>query len=316
MLTFRKIVVEKATPKNLVDRVINFLYLVDGKLYRLLVNYLSDEQFLAWKVRHKLGYKMDFKNPQTFNAKLQWLKLYYRKPEFTSMVDKVTSKDYVSSIIGEKYIIKTLGVWDNIEDIDWDSLPNQFVVKSTNDSGGVVVCKDKSKFDKKAAIAKLSSLGARNYIKYNKEYPYENVPHRFLAEEYKEDESGFELKDYKMFCFNGEPKMIFVASDRQLGAPKFDFFDLEWNHLDLQQEFPNSSKKIARPKNLEEMIDVARKLSKNFPHIRVDLYNCNGVIYFGELTFFHNSGTFPWYPESWDYKMGEWLTLPSKYEEQ
>lgn len=310
MLTFRTIVVDKAKPKNIIDHIVYLAYKIDGKLYRLLGNFLSDEAFLSWKVRHNLGYKMDFNNPITFNAKLQWLKLYYRKPEFTSMVDKVKSKEYVASIIGDKYIIKTLGVWNHAEDIDWDALPNQFVVKSTNDSGGVVVCRDKCSFDKDAAIKKLSSLGGRNYVKYNKEYPYEKVAHRFIAEEYKEDESGYELKDYKFFCFDGVPKMIFVASDRQKGETKFDFFDTEWNHLDIQQEYPNNPKGIARPKNLEEMLEVAKQLSKGFPHIRVDLYNCNGTIYFGELTFFHNSGTFPWYPESWDYKLGSWLNLP------
>lgn len=310
MLNFRSLIIEGGSGKGIIDRIVKILYRIDGKLNRLFVGILSDEQFLAWKVRHNLGYKMDFNNPRTFNAKLQWLKLYYRKPEFTTMVDKATAKEYVASIVGEKYIIKTLGIWDTIEQIDWESLPNQFVVKSTNDSGGVVVCKDKTKFNRKKAIEKLKSCGNRNYVKYNKEYPYANVPHRYIAEEYKEDESGFELKDYKIFCFDGEPKMIFVASDRQIGATKFDFFDLEWNHLPIQQEYPNNPNGIPKPKNIEEMLDVASKLSKGFPHLRVDLYNCDGEIFFGELTFFHNSGTFPWHPEEWDYKLGEWLKLP------
>lgn len=312
MLTFRKIVVEEAKPQNLLDKIVYFFYKVDGRLCRSLVGFLSDERFLSWKVRHNLGYKMDFDNPQTFNAKLQWLKLYNCKKEYTQMVDKATAKDYVASIVGEDYIIKTLGIWDCVDDINWDSLPFSFVIKNTGDSGGVVVCKDKSKLDITKAVQKLTSGKDVNYVKYNKEYPYKDVRNRIIAEEYKEDESGFELKDYKFFCFNGEPKMIFVASDRQLGKTKFDFYDLEWNHLSLRQEYPNNPNGIPKPKNLGEMIDVARKLSKGFPHIRVDLYNCDGKIYFGELTFFHNSGTFPWYPESWDYKMGEWLVLPKE----
>lgn len=310
MLTFRKIVVDEVKPHTLLDKFIYFFYKVDGKLLRLCVDFIPDERYLSWKVRHNLGYKMDFKNPLTFNAKLQWLKLYNRKPEFTQMVDKIEVKDYVASIIGEKYIIRTLGVWDRIEDIDWNGFPQSFVLKNSGDSGGVVVCKDKSKLDISKAIKKLTSCKGGNYIKYNKEYPYLNVNNRFIAEEYKEDESGLELKDYKFFCFNGEPKMIFVASDRQIGATKFDFYDLEWNHLNLRQEYPNNPNGIPKPKNLDEMLEVARKLSKGFPHIRVDLYNCDGEIYFGELTFFHNSGTFPWYPEEWDYKMGEWIELP------
>ena len=162
------------------------------------------------------------------------------------------------------------------------------------------------------AIEKLKSCGDRNYVKYNKEYPYANVPHRYIAEEYKEDESGFELKDYKFFCFDGEPKMIFVASDRQIGATKFDFFDLEWNHLPLKNGHPNCAHPIPRPQNFDEMIDVARNLSTGFPHIRVDLYNINGRIYFGELTFFHWSGIVPFEPMEWDYKFGEFLKLPPK----
>lgn len=310
MLTFRKIIVEEAVPKTLLDKMIFFLYRVDGKLLRLLVDYLSDEHYLAWKVKHNLGYKMDFQNPTTFNAKLQWLKLYNRRPEYSQMVDKVTAKEYVASVIGDKYIIKTLGVWDNVEDVDLDILPAAFVIKNTGDSGGVVVCKDKSKFDISKAVKILTSGKGGTYVKFNKEYPYLDVKNRIIAEEYKEDESGFELKDYKFFCFNGEPKMIFVASDRQIGATKFDFFDLEWNHLNLRQEYPNNPNRIPKPKNLEGMIEVAKKLAEGFPHIRVDLYNCNGEIFFGELTFFHNSGTFPWYPEEWDYNLGKMLTLP------
>ena len=228
------------------------------------------------------------------------------------MVDKVTAKEYVASIIGEKYIIKTLGVWDNVNDIDWDSLPNQFVIKVTSDSGGIVVCKDKTALDIDLAITKLQKGWGKNYYRYNKEYPYRDLRPRIIAEEYIEDESGFELKDYTFFCFDGIPKYLFVASDRQKSneETKFDFFDLEWNHLPVINGHPNSSVELKKPVNFDEMIQVATRLSQGIPHVRVDLYNNNGNIYFGELTFFHWSGMIAYQPEEWDYKFGEYINLP------
>ena len=182
------------------------LYKIEGRIIRLLANFLSDETYLKLYFRHCVGYKLNLKNPRTYNEKLQWLKLYYRKPEFTNMVDKIEAKKYVSSIIGESYIIPTIATWNSIEDIDWNRLPEQFVIKCTGDSGGVVVCKDKSKLDIREAVSKLKHGWGHNYYKYNKEFPYRNVKPRIICEEYKEDESGYELKDYKIFCFDGEPK--------------------------------------------------------------------------------------------------------------
>lgn len=282
------------------------------KLVYLTAPLWSDKLYLKMYFWCNLGYKLNLKNPRTFNEKLTWLKIYDRHKEYSRMVDKKEAKDYVASIIGEEYIIPTLAIYDKAEDIDFDRLPDQFVLKCTHDSGGVVVCKDKSKLDKAAAIEKLRQGLKANFVSVNREYPYKNVIPRIIAEQYMEDESGFELKDYKIFCFNGEPKMFFIASDRQLGETKFDFFDLEWNHLPIQQEYPNNPNGIPKPKNLEGLLDVARTLSKGFPHLRVDLYNCNGKIYFGELTFFHNSGLYPWNPKEWDYKLGDWLKLPER----
>lgn len=284
---------------------------IGNRLIRLSVNFLSDANYLRLVFKHRMGYKLNLGNPQSFSEKLQWLKLNDKHPEYTQLVDKVEAKYFVASIVGNKYIIPTFGVWDSVEDIDWQSLPNQFVVKSTNDSGGVVVCKDKSKLEVEKAKAKLRETGNRDYTKYNKEYPYHNVPHRFIAEQYIEDESGFELKDYKIFCFDGEPKFLFVATGRQKHDTRFDFYDTEFNHLPIINGHPNADVWPTKPKNFDEMLDVASKLSKGFPHIRVDLYNCNGRIYFGELTFFHFSGTTPFEPREWDYKFGEYLNLPN-----
>ena len=275
---------------------------------------VSDKLFLRVKFRLHMGYWMDFDNPKTYNEKLQWLKLNDKHPEYTRMVDKIEAKDYVSSIIGDKYIIPTLGVWDSVDDIDWSILPNQFVVKSTNDSGGVVVCKDKNKLDIETAKTKLRGLGSRDYTLISKEYPYKNVPHRFIAEEYMEDESDYELKDYKIFCFNGVAKFLFVATGRQAHDCRFDFYDIEFNHLPVLNGHPNADKWPTKPENFEEMLEVAEKLSSGIPHVRVDLYNIKGQIYFGELTFFHWSGIVPFDPVEWDYKFGEYITLPTETE--
>lgn len=274
--------------------------------------FLSDEDYLKLKFKHCVGYPLDLANPRSYNEKLQWLKLYDRHPEYTQMVDKATAKEYVASIVGEKYIIPTLGIWNSVEEIEWDTLPNQFVVKSTGDSGGVVVCKDKKSFNKQKAIDKLKKLGERNYYKYNKEYPYKDVPHRYIAEEYMEDESGFELKDYKIFCFDGKPLFLFVATGRQNDDTRFDFYDTDFNHLPVTNGHPNADVWPTKPKKFEEMLEVAGKLSQGIPHVRVDLYNCNGKIYFGEMTFSHWSGMVPFEPVEWDYKFGRYLKLPEK----
>lgn len=290
--------------------MLNFLSRVIFRLALIFVDVIPDDVFLKIYFKHLMGYPLDLDNPKTYNEKLQWLKIHDKRPEYTKMVDKVEAKKYVSSIVGDKYIIPTLGVWDSVEQIEWDKLPNQFVVKATNDSGGVVVCKDKAKLDIEEAKKKLQNLGKRDYSKFSKEYPYKNVKKRFIAEEYIEDESGYELKDYKIFCFDGEPKFLFVATGRQLHDTRFDFYDIDFNHLPVLNGHPNADVWPVKPKNYEEMLDVARKLSKDIPHVRVDLYNVNGKVYFGELTFFHWSGIVPFEPMEWDYKFGEYLQLP------
>ena len=272
--------------------------------------FLSDEAYLKFKFKHRVGYPLHLDDPKTYNEKLQWLKLNDIHPEYQDMVDKATAKDYVISIVGNKYVIPTLGIWDSVDDIEWEKLPNQFVVKATGDSGGVVVCKDKKTFDKRNAIKKLKGSHARNYNYYNLEYPYKNVPHRYIAETYMEDESRYELKDYKFFCFNGVPRFMFVATGRQQNDTRFDFYDTEFNHLPVTNGHENADIWPTKPQNFEEMLMVAEKLSKGIPHVRVDLYNCNGKIYFGELTFFHWSGFVPFEPVEWDYKFGEYLQLP------
>ncbi len=270
-----------------------------------------DELYLKLLFRLRMGYKLNLDNPQTFCEKLQWLKLHNRKPEYTQMVDKYDAKRYVADIIGEEYIIPTIGVWDRVEDIDFDKLPNQFVLKCTHDSGGIVICKDKSQLDI-AATKKLLRRGLKkNYYWQNREWPYKNITPRIICEQYMVDESGYELKDYKWFCFDGVAKALFIATDRGVKGEetKFDFYDTEFNHLPFTNGHPNASKEIKKPAGFEQMKQFASQLSKGQPHLRVDFYDINGKIYFGELTFYHWSGTMPFDPMEWDYTFGSWINL-------
>lgn len=279
---------------------------------RSIARLLPDKLYLSIKFRTHMGYWMDWKNPKTFNEKLQWLKIYDRHPEYTKMVDKLAAKDYVASIIGDEYIIPTLAVYNSADEIDFDALPNQFVLKCTHDSGGLVVCRDKLKLDRKAARVKLRKGLKRTYIVQNREYPYKNVPRRILAERYMEDESG-QLKDYKFFCFDGEVKIFKVDFDR-FTHHRANYYDKEGQILYFgEADYPPDYKReIDFPANLKDMIVLAEKLAKGVPFLRVDFYNINGKIYFGELTFFPASGLGKFTSNEWDYKFGENIHLPHK----
>lgn len=298
-------------------------------LLQRFFTWLPDKLYLQLMFRLKMGKKIDLKDPKTFSEKLQWLKLYNRKPEYTMMVDKYAVKDYVADIIGNEYIIPTLGVWDRVEDIEWDKLPNQFVLKTTygGGGGGVLICKDKSHFDKELAKQKLFQSMKGDIYRTLREWPYKNVPHRIIAEKYLEQKTKLanlnekqkqindeNLNDYKFFCFDGKVKAMFIATDRftKEGSQKnvkFDFFDENFNHLPFTQGHPNADIKPVKPPCFEQMKLIAEKLSAGLPHVRVDVYECDGKIYFGELTFFHFSGTMPFVPEKWDNIFGDWLNL-------
>lgn len=282
------------------------------KVLRHVLVFLPDEFYLKLFFRLIMHKKLDLKNPQSYNEKLQWLKLYDRKTIYTSMVCKYEVKEYIKNILGEEYIIPTLGVWEKVEDIDFSSLPNQFVLKCTHDSGGLVICKDKSKLDINSAKKKLRKCLCTDYYLTSKEWPYKNVKRRIIAEKYMVDESGYELKDYKFFCFDGEVKALFIATDRGVEGEetKFDFFDAEFNHLPFTNGHPNAIITPKKPEHFEEMKEIASKLSKGIPQVRVDLYNINGKIYFGEMTFAHWCGFVPFKPEKWDYIFGSWIKLP------
>lgn len=260
----------------------------------LLVPLIPDKLYLKMLFRYRMGYKLNLDNPQTFSEKLQWLKLYNRKPEYTRMVDKYEAKKYVADIIGEEYIIPTLGVWDKFEDIDFDKLPNQFVLKTTHGGGntGVVICRDKSTFNKAGAKAKLNkSLKSCIYRSF-KEWPYKNIRRRIIAEELI---GNGRIDDYKFSCFNGDATDVMICIDRASGDTKFYFFDPQWELLRYNKRglaAPNGFT-LPSPQNFELMFEIAGKLSEGIPYLRVDLYNVEGKIYFGELTFFPQSGFDP-----------------------
>ena len=274
---------------------------------------LSDEAYLKALFRLKMGYKLNLKHPKTYSEKLMWLKLHDHKPEYTTLVDKCAVKQHVAGIIGEQYVIPTIGVWDRPEEIDWDSLPKQFVLKTTHGGGntGVVICKDKASFDKENAITKLRESLKQDIYRTLREWPYKDVPRRILAEEYIEAENN-DLPDYKFFCFDGEVKALFIGTERGSGNVKFDYFDADFNHLDLVQTHPMSGRQIEKPVCFEEMKEVASKLSQGITHVRIDLYEVKGKVYFGEYTFYHHGGCVPFHPQMWDDIFGSWIQLPEK----
>lgn len=274
---------------------------------------VSSKKILKAKYKKRMGHDLNLESPVTYTEKLQWLKLYDHRPEYTIMVDKYAVKQYIADRIGEEYVIPLLGVWDRVEDIDFDSLPDRFVLKTTHDSGGLVICKDKSQLDVHAAKKKISCFLKRNYYNYNREWPYKNVKPRIIAEQYMEDSSYKELRDYKFFTFGGEPKVLYIAQGRGKGEPTVaDFFDMDFNHLPFTIDHDMADIPPEKPKNFELMKGLASKLSEGTPQLRVDFYEVDGKVYFGEMTFFHCSGMAPFHPDEWNKTFGDWVVLPEK----
>ena len=276
-----------------------------------VVGILPSKMWLSFRFKQRVGYKMDWKNPKTFNQKLQWLKLNDRKDVYTSMVDKYEAKKYVANLIGDEYIIETLGVWDNFDDIDFDKLPDQFVLKCTHDSGGIAIVKDKKQADIKKIGKKIKKALKHNPYTVDREWPYKNVKPRIIAEKYLEDSETKELRDYKFFCFDGVVKALFVASERYSvnSETKFDFFDENYDHLSFTNGHPNADIAPKKPVNFDRMKELASLLSNGFPHLRVDFYEVDEKIYFGELTFYHWSGMTPFVPFRYDELFGSWIDL-------
>lgn len=286
--------------------------------------WLPDKTYLQLLYRFKMSHKLDLNHPKTFTEKIQWLKLYNRRPEYSLMVDKFAVKKYVTDIIGEKYIIPTLGVWDKPEDIDWDALPNEFVLKTTHGggSGGVVICKDKKTFDRNKAILTLRDSMNSDIYRSLREWPYKDVKKRVLAEKYMVPKDMvnnpiYDLSDYKFFCFNGEPKYCQVIRDRH-SKESIDFYDMNWRHQEFVGLNPvtssgknlvNGVNPVPRPLLLDDMICVCHKLSKNMKFVRIDMYVIDNRIYFGEITFYPASGMGLFNPDKWNEELGNLISL-------
>lgn len=296
---------------NIIKRAI-LRFARKGKL-----DWMPDEQYLSLLYFANLKKRLNLKQPKTFNEKLQWLKLYDRKPEYIMMVDKYRVREYIAKIIGEEYLIPLLGVWDDPEDIDFDALPDQFVLKCNHNSGlGMCICKDKSKLDIEKVKRDLKRGLQQDYYLTGREWPYKNVDRKIICEAYMSDgDDG--LSDYKVHCFDGEPKFILVCRDRfRNSGLTEDFFTPQWEHMSLKRpDIPNSKAEILCPETLERMLDLSKKLAKELPFARIDFYEVNGKIYFGEITFFPASGFKKFQPEEWDNILGQWITLPEKGKE-
>ncbi len=256
------------------------------------LKWMPNKLYLKLMYKGMLGKKLPLDNPQTMQEKLQWLKLHDKNPLHTTLVDKADVKNYVADLLGEEYVIPTLGVWDKFEDIDFDKLPDQFVLKCTHDSGGLVICKDKSKLDLEKARKKINKCLKRNYYYVGREWPYKNVKPRIIAEKYMVDSTVKELRDYKFYCFDGEVDCVMACFDRGTGDTKYYFFDRNWQLLRYNQRGKAAPEgfTIEKPENLEEMFTVAQKLCVGMVFSRIDLYSVDGKTYFGEITFFPNSG--------------------------
>lgn len=295
--------------------MLNYIYSIIDHLVTCYLFFLPDKMYLTLKYRCLMGHWIPWKNPRSFTEKLQWLKIYDRNPKYTMMVDKFAVKEYVASVIGDEYVIPTLGVWDAPEDIDWDILPQKFVLKTTHSGGstGVIICRDKSNFDRHTAIVKLRrSLDSDIFLSL-REWPYKNVKKRIVAEEliqanHHENEM---INDFKFFCFNGIPQFCQVIRGRGFNET-INFYDMNWN----QQEFVGLGSKCNKgvtlvecPANLNRVIEHCKLLSKDIPFVRVDIYLVDDREYFSELTFYPYSGLGKFTPDEWDYKLGRLISI-------
>ncbi len=280
---------------------------------RGLFNWLPDKQYLRMVYRGQLGERLDLENPRKFSEKLQWLKLYDRNPQYHTIVDKYEVKKYVAGIIGEQYIIPTIGVWDDPDRITFETLPEQFVLKCTHDSGSIVICRDRAAFDPEQARKKLKKALKHSTYWFGREWPYKGLKPRVIAEPYLEDSECEELRDYKFFCFDGVVKCFKIDFDRFI-LHRANYYSREGNLLEIGEQVcpPDHHREIKIPDNIGKMIELAETLTQGYPFLRADFYDVNGNIYFGELTFFPDSGMGEFTYEGNDILLGSWITLPNE----
>lgn len=299
----------KTTIKNIIKKAPLFDEL---NLLRFRVNYLlkDDETVIREKYRNVFGRELDLENPKTFNEKIQWRILRDRKDIYTQLADKYLVRDYVKEKIGEEYLIKLLGVYEKTEDIDYDSLPNKFVLKCNHDSGSVIICKDKSIFDRKAANKKLNYFLKRNFYYMTREWHYKNIKPLIICEEFLEEDGKVPI-DYKIHIFNksGKSKIFIQCDINRFEEHERAMLDENWHLANFLLKYNSPKEAPKKPKKFEEMKMLAKELSKDHQALRIDFYELNNKIYFGEITFTAGAGLLKFYPDEWDYKVGEMWEL-------
>lgn len=270
--------------------------------------YKDDEKYLKKLFKMSLGYDLNIVNPQTFNEKLNWIKLYNRNPIYTSMADKYEVKAFVAERIGEEYVVENYGVWNSWEEIDFSTLPNQFVLKGTHDSGGAFVCRDKESFDYTFVGDQLKKNLKRDFYTSSREWPYKNIPHRIIADQLLDDHTGNELRDYKFWCFNGKPTYMYCTVKTSMDNTFENFYDMDFKPVMIDHGFPRHRPEFEKPSQFELMRKLASVLSKNIPFVRVDFFQVENKVYFGEFTFFDWAGLRP-FGGDWDTRLGELIVL-------
>lgn len=278
-----------------------------------LLNWMTDEAHIKENFRLEFGREIDLDNPKTFNEKLQWLKLNDRQPEYAQMVDKYESKKIVEKLVGSSYVIPVVGgPWNKFDEINFDELPEEFVLKTTHDCGGVYICKDKRKLNLSQVRKFINGHLNRNYYMTCREWPYKNVKPRIFAEKYMCDMGNEILPVYKVFTFNGEPRVIQLIINDKTKKETVDYFNTKWERLPFRQNFPNSKCDLKKPEKLDEILKLACRLNSSNPFLRTDFYVINGQVFFSEFTFYSDAGMAKFEPAEWDYILGEWIKLPEK----
>ena len=288
-------------------------YKILRKIYSKLSVLMSDKIFIKIKFRYIFGYNLDLNNPKSFNEKLQWLKLYDRKQNYTKMCDKCEVRNYIKGIIGEEYFVPIIGVYNSFDEIDLEGLPDQFVLKPNHTSGDVYICKSKQDINKLQLKAQVNEWLHRNYYLLHREWQYKNIKRKIICEKYIKDESEAGLKDYKFMCFNGKAKLCYVCFNRFAATGlNVSVYNLDWTHMPYGVLKYDTDAILPKPQNFEKMILLAEKLSKDIPFLRVDFYEAGNQLYFGELTFYPGAGFERFTSESIDYLLGSWINLPEK----
>lgn len=297
---------------RLLEIIMNPLKIIRPLGSRGFLNWIPDKTYLRLIYRAETGEKLNISNPKKYNEKIQWLKLYNRVPKYTKYVDKYLVRSFIEQKLGTKHLIPLIGVYESAEEIDWDHLPDQFVLKCTHGSGTNIICTDKRELDIEKCKKKLNNWLQKSWFWHGREWPYKNVKPRIICEEYMLDNDE-QLKDYRIFCFNGSPKFITVDFDIiDKTNTRRNLYDLKWNLLEYGITYPRElNYKVSKPKKLDKMLEFSKILSKNIPHVRVDFYSIDEEIYFGEMTFYHQVGLGKIYPEEFEFKMGDWIELPS-----